>query len=129
MADSCSIAVIQGDCILLLQRGMTDPWMPGRWCLPGGKLDPGESLEECAVRELLEEAGVQPGDLHHFESQREGDRTHHVFYTLSHFGDVTLPDGECDDFCWVNRDEARIFPLIPQLSRNIHRLFDLAEGD
>lgn len=30
------------------------------WCLPGGKLEPGEAIEEGLVRELVEETGVQP---------------------------------------------------------------------
>ena len=33
------------------------------WEVPAGKLDPGESPEQCARRELLEEAGVHAGDV------------------------------------------------------------------
>lgn len=30
----------------------------GRWCLPGGGMDPGESAGEACVREVLEETGL-----------------------------------------------------------------------
>jgi 8-oxo-dGTP pyrophosphatase MutT (NUDIX family) len=39
--------------ILLTQRSDN-----GRWCLPGGRMDPGESVEECCIREFLEETGL-----------------------------------------------------------------------
>lgn len=30
----------------------------GEWCLPGGKMEPGESASECCVSEVLEETGL-----------------------------------------------------------------------
>lgn len=36
---------------------------PGEICFPGGKLESGESLQECAVRETVEELQVLPGQI------------------------------------------------------------------
>jgi 8-oxo-dGTP pyrophosphatase MutT (NUDIX family) len=44
---------------ILLQRRTDD----GRWGIPGGALELGESLEETARRELTEETGLTAGDL------------------------------------------------------------------
>ena len=30
----------------------------GRWCLPSGRMEPGESVEEACAREVLEESGL-----------------------------------------------------------------------
>jgi len=47
--------------VLLVKRG-GHPYK-GRWALPGGFLQPGESLEECARRELREETGLEASAL------------------------------------------------------------------
>ena len=43
--------------ILLIQRGYGKE--EGKWSLPGGRKDKGESLKSTAVRETLEETGIR----------------------------------------------------------------------
>jgi len=59
----------------------------GLWCLPGGHMDPGESAEECCVREVLEETGLQVrvkrltgvySNPHQLVVYRDGEQAHFV---------------------------------------------------
>lgn len=48
---------------LLAARRSAPPGLAGRWELPGGKLEPGETGEQALVRELREELGVETEPL------------------------------------------------------------------
>ncbi len=51
-------AIVLKDGEILLVKRRFNP-SSGRWALPGGHVEPGESLEEAAVRELKEETGLR----------------------------------------------------------------------
>lgn len=58
MAGACVIVIDPQDRILLQLR--TDN---GMWGLPGGSMEPGESMEVVAKREMFEETGLLAGEL------------------------------------------------------------------
>ncbi len=89
---------------------------PPLLCLPKGTPDPGESLEETALREVQEETGVEArvvDDLGHieywFSRPQDGVRYHkRVYHYLMEpmGGDPSLHDHEFDWVAWMPLDEA-----------------------
>lgn len=53
-------AVIVQDGRVLLVKRKHEP-LKGRWSLPGGAVEIGETLEHCLVREMVEETGLDVG--------------------------------------------------------------------
>lgn len=51
-------AVIERDGEYLVTRRQSGVHLEGYWEFPGGKCEPGESLDECLRRELMEELGA-----------------------------------------------------------------------
>lgn len=49
--------VVRNGCVLLARRGK--PPSQGKWSVPGGAVDVGESLEDAARREIREECGIE----------------------------------------------------------------------
>jgi len=52
-------AIIERDGLVLSALRSASMNLPLKWEFPGGKIEPGEALEECLERELVEEMGVR----------------------------------------------------------------------
>jgi len=101
--------VFRDGAVLLVKRG-AEP-NRGRWSLPGGSLEIGETVEAGAVRETREETGVdvQPLrvlDVRNFIERKDGEvRWHYVLI------DVLCEYLRGDPFPATDAENARLIPL------------------
>lgn len=98
--------LLRGETLLLLRRAQTG-YLDGWYALPGGHLQRGEGIVDCAVRELREETGVrvEPTQLQPAAvlPYRSADQQGIDFIMLSRVWDgephLAEPD-RFDDFGW-----------------------------
>jgi 8-oxo-dGTP diphosphatase len=96
--------VVDGDRVLVVHRPKYDDWS-----LPKGKLEPGESWAEAALREVEEETGVacELGDYAATTSYEVADGLKEVrYYLMTPLGEAR-PRNEVDEVRWVSLAEAR----------------------
>lgn len=109
--------VVKRDGRILLTLRNTDPGS-GEWCLPGGFIEWGESPQEGARRELLEETGIRAGHLSivgAYDSITGADR--HVLLLA-----YRVHDWNGDPVAGDDADEVRWFDIdaMPRLAFTVH---------
>jgi ADP-ribose pyrophosphatase YjhB (NUDIX family) len=105
-------AVIVSDGRVLLVKRGTEP-ARGRWSIPGGLIELGESLSQAIVREVHEETGLQVEPVELVEIldriHRDGDRVryHYVIadYLCKVVGGTLHAASDADAVRWVERAE------------------------
>jgi phosphatase NudJ len=87
------------------------------WSIPGGRVEPGESLQAAAIREVLEETGVPvklDGVLRVEHTPGESSARIRVIFIGSPLDDTppkTMPDDESLGAAYLTLDEVRDRPL------------------
>jgi 8-oxo-dGTP diphosphatase len=104
--------------LLLIQRGK-EPAL-GCWSVPGGRVEPGETLVEAVLREVREEAGIEVvgEDLVGVVERAAPDGSVYVIYDFActPAGPLDVLAGDdADDAGWFTADEVRRLECSPGL--------------
>ena len=104
---ACSTVVFDDERRILLTRRADN----GRWCLPGGHFESGESVAEAAIRETKEETGLDVeivrlvgvySDPNRVLEYADGNRFHLVALSFEArvVGGELAPSDETTEFVW-----------------------------
>lgn len=107
------VIIVQDNKVLLGLR--TGSLGAGTWSTPGGHIEYGETVQECAIRETLEETGLELKILdNHFDWNEkiwESEKKHYVtIYSLglingNNITPVVLEPTKCVEWKWFSAEE------------------------
>jgi 8-oxo-dGTP diphosphatase len=130
---SAGAAIFRGDQILLLHRS-PQASNPGAWDLPGGHVEPGETLIRAARREVREETGfaVRIGPLFHAEVFGSFSKRGKIRPTVGVYFHCRAPIrktpsldvGEHTEYAWVPEADLVEYPMVPYLERTVRAAFE-----
>lgn len=130
-------AVIVCDGKLLLEKRKNEPGK-GKWSIPGGLVELGESIEQTVVREVEEETGLEVEKPEHIDVvdnvvRDDNDEIKYHFVIIDYF--VKLKSGtlkaasDAEELRWVTFDEVEKYDLTKTFreffKRNYKRLQEL----
>ncbi|MBD2354118.1 8-oxo-dGTP diphosphatase MutT [Tolypothrix sp. FACHB-123] len=96
---------------ILIDRRRAGGAMGGLWEFPGGKIEPGETIEECIQREIYEELGIEIAVEEHLITIDHTYTELRVTLTVHHCRHLAgVPQAlECDEIRWVSLAELENF--------------------
>ena len=130
------VVVLKGDQVLLVRRGQ-EPGL-GRWGLPGGAIELGETVAQAAEREVAEECGIEIEIRDVIEVidriiPDDGGQVkyHYILIDLlaeHRRGDPTA-SSDAAEACWISENELDQLGLYPETRRVICKGLQMAAAE
>ena len=123
--------VIRGRQVLLVKRAH-EPGK-GEWSIPGGRIEPGETIHDAARREVLEECGIEIevecilGAFDRIVRDADGRvRFHYVLIDVlaAAAGGEPMAGSDAEDCRWVTEGEMEELHIAPQLRALLAQVLD-----
>jgi NAD+ diphosphatase len=114
-----AMALVRRGPELLLARSPHFP--PGMFSALAGFVEPGESIEECLVREVREEVGVEVDNLRYFASQPwPFPHSLMIAFHCDYVSGAIVPqEGEIEAADWFSRDRLPVLPHRLSIARRL----------
>jgi 8-oxo-dGTP diphosphatase len=100
----------RSEVLLLLRDNKPEIPFPNCWDIPGGILEPGETPEECVIREMKEEIGEDITAPQLFRVYEYPDRSDHVFWLRRHLEIECIELHEGQRLKWFSETEVAAAP-------------------
>lgn len=118
--------VIRAGLYLLTRRGRDRFW-GGLWDIPGGTVEVGETPENAAVRESMEEVGLSTSvsnlvsHLENLDTHGRDINFHTLTFVLTELGgaEPVALSNEHEGHCWVALEETLSLPLVWHVRENL----------
>ena len=122
----CSVLLIndQGRVLLLLRDDNPEIPYPGMWDVPGGHVEKGETPEQCIVREMKEEIGLDLRVFQLFSVTEFDDRTEYTFWQKANLDLDKVRLNEGQRLKWFTKDEASNIELAYGFNRIVEDFFE-----
>lgn len=113
------------------------PKWSNKWILPGGHVEPGETLEQSLIRETQEETGltIKFMRIFHFGeliNSKDFHRPAHFIYFDAHCklegGELKLDGGELTAYKWILPNEALSLDLAESYRETIEKFIQYKNG-
>lgn len=89
--------------VLMLRKSSDDPYYPGRWDLPGGRMKDSEDVDTHLVREVLEETGLVVSPFGRPMKSMTTFVNNAGFRSLNFYRSTSFPRNSLPSNAWLNR--------------------------